>query len=363
MKENRPTRITLLDIAADAGVSRATVSLVIRDVSTVAENTRNRVLKSIKRLGYVYHRGAANLRRQQSRAIGLIVSDITNPFFAQVIVAIEERLAADGLVALLGNTSEDSAKEERLLKTMREFPADGILICPALTEQPTSSFRENGALCPTVAFGRRTPGLDYAGINNRLGAEFAIEHLYKVGHRHIAFLGGNPKISTGAERLKGYQQAFLRRKLKFDPRFVVPSIPNRRGGYEGVRQLLQLSNPPTAALCFNDVVALGALEAIQHLGLKPGVDFGIVGFNNISDAAQSVPGLTTVDTFPRRLGESAAELLLRRIHKPSLPRQEAILEPRLVVRDSCGASTRMERNAQHRRSGILNSDTLNEQKR
>ncbi len=338
MKKIRPSRVTLLDIAADADVSRATVSLVIRNVSTVAESTRNRVLTSIKQLGYVYHRGAANLRRQQSHAVGLIVSDITNPFFAQVTLAIEEKLAADGFVALLGNTAEDLAKEERLLKTMREFPADGILICPALTEQPTTPFRGNGGLCPTVAFARRTPGLDYAGINNCLGAELAIEHLYKVGHRRIAFLGGNPTISTGAERLKGYQKTFLRRKLKFDPRFVVPSIPNRRGGYEGVRQLLQLSKPPTAALCFNDVVALGALEAIQHLGLKPGVDFGIVGFNNISDAAQSVPGLTTVDTFPRRLGELAAELLLRRIHEPLLPRQELILEPRLVVRDSCGAS-------------------------
>src|ERR1700745_4016139 len=125
-------RITLLDIAADAGVSRATASLVIRNVPSVAETTRKRVLKSIKRLGYVYHSGAANLRTQRSNAIGLIVSDIANPFFAEASVAIEEHLSASNYVIWLGNTSEDRAKEDRVLKVMQEFPARGVLICPAL---------------------------------------------------------------------------------------------------------------------------------------------------------------------------------------------------------------------------------------
>src|SRR3984957_12289435 len=153
-------RVTLLDIAADAGVSRATVSLVIRNVPSVADSTRKRVQKSIKRLGYIYHRGAASLRTQQSHAIGLIVSDITNPFFAEVIVAIEERLATAHLVSLLGNTSEDHAKEERLIQTMREFPADGILICPAIGRKtPTGHLNLPGQL-PAVAFARRVTGLD-----------------------------------------------------------------------------------------------------------------------------------------------------------------------------------------------------------
>ncbi|MBV9491786.1 MAG: LacI family DNA-binding transcriptional regulator [Verrucomicrobia bacterium] len=339
MQRNRTQRATLLDIAADAGVSRATVSLVIRDVPTVAAATRKRVLQSIKKLGYVYHRAAASLRTQQSHAIGLIVSDITNPFFAEVIVAIEERLAAAGLVTLLGNTSENGAKQERLLKTMGEFPADGILICPALDEgaprEPALNVRD---LLPVVAFVRRLPGLDYAGIDNAHGAELAVEHLHDIGHRRIAFLGGNPQRSTGAERLQGYRQALARRKLRFDPLIVMPSVPNRRGGYDGVQKLLKLEHPPTAALCFNDVVAFGALEALQQSGLRPGTDFGIVGFNNIPEAAQSVPGLTTVDTALRQLGEAAAELLLKRVERRDAPKQTVILQPRLVVRGSCGAS-------------------------
>jgi LacI family transcriptional regulator len=325
-----------LDIAADAGVSRATVSLVIRQVPTVADATRKRVLRSIKKLGYVYHRGAASLRMQQSHAIGLIVSDITNPFFAEVIIAIEERLAAAGFVTLLGNTSEDRAKQERLIKTMREFPADGLLICPSLDQEATQGPLNVGGLLPAVAFVRRAPGLDYAGIDNAHGAQLAVEHLYGLGHRRIAFLGGNPQRSTGAERLEGYRQALARWGLPFEPLLVLPSAPNRRGGYDGVQKLLQLANPPTAALCFNDVVALGAMEALQHVGRKPGADFGVVGFNNIPDAAQSVPALTTIDTAPRQLGEAAAELLLKRVERRDAPKQTVILQPRLVVRESCG---------------------------
>jgi len=275
---------------------------------------------------------------RQTHAIGLIVSDITNPFFAEVILAIEERLATAGFVTLLGNTSEDRAKQERLLKTMREFPADGLLICPALDEDPSPGPANFGGVLPVVAFARRAPGLDYAGIDNTHGAQIAIDHLHGIGHRRIAFLGGNPQRSTGQERLKGYRQALARWELPFDPLLVLPSVPNRRSGYDGVQQLLKLNDRPTAALCFNDVVALGAMEALQQSGIKPGAAFGIVGFNNIPEAAQCVPGLTTIDTAPRQLGEAAAELLLKRIERRDAPRQTVVLEPRLVVRGSCGVS-------------------------
>jgi LacI family transcriptional regulator len=342
MDEERTSRVTLLDIAADAKVSRSTVSLVIRNVPNVAETTRKRVLKSIKKLGYIYHRGAASLRRQNSHAVGLIVSDITNPFFAEVIVAIEDRLASAGFVTLLGNTSEDRSKEERLLRTMQEFPADGILICPTLHTEFSKGFAELGHVFPLVAFARRVPGLDYVGVDNEQGALLAIEHLYRIGHRRIAFLGGNPNLLSGDGRLKGYKQAFSQLKLKVDPLLVVPADLNRRGGFDGVQKLMKVENPPTAVLCFNDSVALGAMEGIQRLGRKPGVNFGIVGFNNIPDAAQCVPGLTTIENSPRQLGESAAELLLKRIEKPSAPVRTLILQPQLIVRESCGGNFRSQ---------------------
>jgi LacI family transcriptional regulator len=332
-------RVTLLDIAADAGVSRATVSLVIRNVPSVADSTRKRVQRSIKRLGYIYHRGAASLRMQQSHAIGLIVSDITNPFFAEVIVAIEERLAAARLVTLLGNTSEDHAKEERLLKTMREFPADGILICPAIGQGTSTGPQNLAGQLPTVAFARRAAGLDYAGVDNAQGSHLAVEHLCRLHNRRIAFIGGDPDVSTGRERIEGFQRALLQLGLQFDPRLVVPAPPTRRGGYDSVQRLLQMENRPTAVLCFNDVVAFGVIEALQIAGVRAGKEFGVVGFNNVPDAAQSLPGLTTIDTSPRELGETAAELLLKRIEQPDAPIRTVILQPRLIVRQSCGAGS------------------------
>jgi LacI family transcriptional regulator len=327
-------RVTLLDIAADAGVSRATVSLVIRNVPSVADSTRKRVQRSIKRLGYVYHRGAASLRMRHSHAIGLIVSDITNPFFAEVIVAIEERLAAAHLVSLLGNTSEDNAKEERLIQTMREFPADGILICPAIGSKTPAGRLNLPDQLPAVAFARRVAGLDYAQ-----GSDLAVEHLCALGNRRIAFIGGDPDVSTGRERMEGYQRALARFGLPLDAALVIPASPTRRGGYESVQCLRRIKNRPTAALCFNDVVAFGVIDALQHAGLRAGKEFGVVGFNNVPDAAQSLPGLTTVDTSPRELGETAAELLLKRIEQPDSPIRIVILQPRLIVRQSSGAGS------------------------
>jgi LacI family transcriptional regulator len=335
MDESLKQRVTLLDIAADAGVSRATVSLVIRNSPAVADSTRKRVERSIKRLGYVYHRGAANLRTQQSHAVGLIVSDITNPFFSEVIVAIEERLASAGLVTLLGNTSEDGAKETHLLKTMTEFPADGILLCSAVGRTDSPEITHT----PTVAFARRVHGLDYAGVDNAQGSILAVEHLVKLGNRRIAFIGGNPQTTAGQERMEGYERALNRLTIPFDPELIIPCTPTRRGGSKGLQQLLTLASPPTAAVCYNDVVALGAMEALQSAGIRPGKDFGVVGFNNVPDAAQSLPGLTTVDTSARELGQTAAELLLKRIEQPNSPIRTVILQPRLVVRRSCGAES------------------------
>jgi LacI family transcriptional regulator len=337
MDEAPKRRVTLLDIAADAGVSRATASLVIRNVSSVADGTRKRVLKSIKRLGYVYHSGAANLRTQRSNAVGLIVSDITNPFFAEASVGIEGRLAASNYVTLLGNTSEDRAKEDQVLKTMREFPAQGILICPALERQASGGASALAGLLPIVSFARRVPGLDYAGVDDAYGAQLAVEYLCKLNHRRIAFIGGSSNSPIGQERIEGYRKALTLSGLEFDPLLVIPSTPTRRGGFDSVQRFLQLEDRPTAALCFNDVVALGVMQALQMAGIKVGSGFGVIGFNNIPDAAYSVPGLTTVDTSPRQLGETAAELLLKRIEQPDAPTRTVILQPRLIVRESCGA--------------------------
>jgi len=272
-------------------------------------------------------------------AVGLIVSDVSNPFFAEVIPAIEECLGAAGFTTLLGNASEDCTREARLLKTMREFPPTGVLICPSFCRDGLGAqpLRLMGGL-PTVAFARPAGGLDYVGVNNVYGAELAVDHLYENGHRKIAFVGGEPQAIATQERLEGYQRALTRRDLPLELRWMVPSSPNRCGGYRSTACLLELENPPTAAVCFNDLVAFGLVQALQQAGRKPGGEFGVIGFNDVPVVLDSCPLLTTVDTSPRQLGEVAAELLLRRIAKPDSLLQKVILQPRLIVRHSYGTT-------------------------
>jgi LacI family transcriptional regulator len=281
-------------------------------------------------LWYV-HRPVAYSR---SHAVGLLVPDFTDPFFAELIPAIEERLGGENFMTIVGNTAEDPDKEERLLRKMQEFPPDGILICPVVGSEFLTRIRYLGGRLAMVAFGRRALGLDYVGVDEAEGMKLAMEHLYHVGHRRVAFVGGDLNASPARDRIEGYQLALAGLGLRFDPALVIPSAPTRRGGHDSAQKLLRMENHPSAALCFNDLVALGVMKALQLSEVKVGVDFSLVGFNNIPDAGQSLPGLTTIDTLPRRLGETAAELLIRRIERRDSAIQTVILQPRLIVRES-----------------------------
>ena len=340
----RRARPTLADIAADAGVSRATVSLVIRNVPTVAEGTRQRVMSSLSRLGYVYNRGAASLRSQRSHAVGLVVSDITNPFFAELIVAIEDRLAAAGYITVFGNTSERPEKQMRLLTRLAESAVDGILICPTKGANSSTEFALPNV--PVVAFARTLPGVDYVGLDNRLGAALATKHLFRLGHHRIAFFGGFRELSSSQERLEGYLSAHQETGRTVTQELIFSGPPTQAGGGQAVTQALRLSTPPTAALCFNDLVALGATEALRSAGLEP-PRFALVGYDNIGVGASVHPALTTVDGVPAEVGKAAAELLLQRLNEPASTIQRRILEPRLIVRESCGAGHAPERQEVH----------------
>lgn len=331
-------RITLSDVAADAGVSRATASLVLRGSPLVSDRTRDHVLASMQRLGYVYNRAAASLRAQHSRTIGLAVTDITNPFFAEMAVGIEAYLDEAQYTVLLTNTAETLGKQDRLLATMHGYQIDGLLLCPArgTTLGAVAQLRQWGL--PVVLIARYLPGsaVDYVGADNLAGAEMAAEHLLHGGHRRIAFLGGPPDSSARHDRLTGYQSALTRHGITPDPALSITSPVTREGGYAALRILLDQAAPPTAALCYNDVVAFGAMLALQAGGRTPGRDFAIVGFDDIADAALVRPALTTVSISPRQIGEEAARLLLDRIAEPEAPAQQRILPPKLIVRDSSG---------------------------
>lgn len=329
-------RVTLRDVAAHAGVSRATASLVLRNSPLVAAATRERVLASMEALGYVYNRAAASLRAQQSQTIGLVVTDITNPFFAELAVAIEAQLEQADFTVMLTNTSDQVSRQARVLQVLHGFQVDGLLWCPA-NDTPAETLAQIQAWrLPTVMVTRHIPDadVDYVGADNVRGAKLAVEHLAQQGHMRIAFIGGPLSSSARHERLTGFEAGLREHALAFDPALTVPSPVSRQGGFEAMQTLLDQPNPPTAALCYDDVVAFGAMLGLQAAGRVPGNDFAIIGFDDIADAELVRPALTTVAITPQAIGEAAVNMLLQRIADPSRAAERLILAPRLVVRAS-----------------------------
>jgi len=331
------SRITLNEVANHAGVSRSTVSLVLRGSPLVAQETRDRVQAAIEELGYIYNRGAATLRAARTDTVGLLICEINNPFFAELTAGVDDVLDQQGVVAFLANTAESPDRQERFLQRMREHNVDGVILCPAAGTGPELLDRLHRWGLPCVQALRFISARqgDYAGVDYEFGMEMVTEHLIRLGHTRIAFIGGNLTHSATLARRSGFAAAMRRHGLPAD--LVVRCPLNRRAGAEAIGALLDRPDPPTAALCFNDVVAFGVMLGLEMRGLKAGRDLAVTGFDDVPEAALSRPALTTVATSPRQIGQEAARLLLRRIADPQGAQERIILPTRLVVRESCGA--------------------------
>jgi LacI family transcriptional regulator len=334
------SRITLLDVAREAGVSRATASLVLRDSPLVAAETRRRVLETMEGMGYVYNRAAASLRTRRSGAVGVIVTEITNPFFAQMSMDCQGLFEAAGLVTLLSSTSENLVRQDQLLGKMHEYGVDGVLICPAVGTGVETVERLRRWQLPAVFVARSPAGAaaDSISADNARGAELAVEHLIGHGHERIAFAGGVADSSSRQERLEGYRRALERHEVTIEQRLNLPSAVTQSGGRAAILELLAAPRPPTAVFCYNDVVACGVTAGLQSQGIHPGESFGVVGFDDIEVASTWQPPLTTVGVEAERIGTTAARLLLERMADPDLAVREIKLAPRLVVRESCGCT-------------------------
>ena len=331
-----PRPVTILDVAAEANVSKSTVSLVLQGSDLIREETAERVRGAARKLGYVYNRRAAELRQKAaSNTIGVIINDLMNPFFAEVLVGLERKLVDAGYTMLMAHTNEDLKLQERVLQTMREHHAAGIALCPTLGTPASLTKTLKSWGIPLVVMVRTlgNGSYDYAGSDNAAGVQMATEHLIAAGHKRIGFLGGQsgPVLE---ERLRGYRAALAKAGIALDDNLVFAANPTRAGGYETMKALLDLRRPVKAAVCYNDLAAFGALSALGERGLRAGTDFALMGFDNVLDAAHSNPPLSTVDIRPRELGEQAAMILLARIENPTRPKRQYLADPRLLLRQS-----------------------------
>src|SRR4051794_15861324 len=303
---------TIIDIARAAGVSKSTVSLVLKGSALVKPETRDKVARAIDQLGYVYNRSAANLRTARSSFIGMVISDLMNPFFTELSVGIEDALYKLGYIPILANTNEDRDRQAEVLQSLREHGVAGIIMSPARGTDAWNLSELLSRSIPVVLTMRRIEGspLPYVGPDNRTGAFRAVTHLIALGHRQIAFFGGDASMTTQRERVSGYRDALQAAGLPFEERLIFDSMPNRLGGKEAVERALASSPRASAAFCYNDIVAMGAARALALRGVRVGPDFALVGFDDIVEAEHNAPPLTTVNADTREMGSRAAQSLL-----------------------------------------------------
>ncbi|MBK5482485.1 LacI family DNA-binding transcriptional regulator [Peribacillus sp. TH16] len=336
MKQPKKGRVTLQQVAKHAGVSTSTASLIVRNNPRISEATRKKVLKSMRELGYVYDRIAANLRSQSSDTVGIIITDISNTFFSEFLIGVHDALEEVGYTVLLGTTFDSVTKQDQLLSTMLEHRVGGLILCPVSESTQETINRLNEIDTPFVLAVRELPEVnsDYVGINYPEGARIAVNHLIEKGHKRIAFLGGIRESSTWIERMEGYREALTKAGLEVDESLMIDSAPTREGGLEAVFKVLNNPDPPTAIFCFSDLIAFGVMQGLRMKGLIPGKDIDIVGFDNVPVAEIYHPPLTTVSSFPQRMGKEAANLLHQKMVNIDHEQQRIILNPELIIRES-----------------------------
>lgn len=326
-------RVTLLDVAEHCSVSRATVSLVLNDSPLVAAKTRERVLQGMTELGYVYNRAAASLRTRRSEAIGVVLTQINNPYFAEFAAGLQDVLGESGSVPLLGVSNEDRGLQARLIKSLVERGVDGIVLIPAHGSQAEDLPELLGT--PLVLMARKLPGVsaDYVGAVNYAGAASAAEHLYGHGCRRIAFLGGFEDSSAREERLSGVRDFLAGQGLGVPPERS--SAPLRPEAYLAALALLR-DTDIDGVICFNDVVAFGLLDALADLKRPVGSDVRVIGFDDVHEAGHNRPSLSSVAVPARETGRRAAQIVLERAKGSTDAHVHEELPTRLEARETCG---------------------------
>jgi len=329
---SRPARVTILDVAERAKVSKSLVSLVMRDAPNVSEKRRAAVLRAAAELGYRPNELARGLVRGRTHTIGVLLSDLHNPFFAETVDGMEEESGSLRYRTLLSTGHRDPRREVRVIRHLLERRVDGIaLLSPRISN---SDLRDVALNVPTVLVGRRTRKAYVDSIVNDdfAGAVLVVEHLYELGHRRIAHISGGKGVGAGSRR-RGYERAMHRLGLEHHL-FIAPGEYTDEGGYRGARRLLNENTRPTAIFAANDLAAMGVLAAMREAGLSVPGDVSVVGYDNTYLAQLSSISLSSIDQPRREMGMLAVRLLLERIElKRTDPRRE-VLKPTLIPRST-----------------------------
>jgi LacI family transcriptional regulator len=348
-------RVNIKDVADKAGVSTATVSHVINGTRFVREETRQKVMSAVETLNYHPSTIARGLATKSTQAVGLIISDITNPFFTDVARGVEDEFNQYGYHTIFCNTDEDPAREDEYLRLLFAHQIDGLIIAPTgvLSER---LIHIAAAEVPIVLLDRGAPHIDapVVGVDNECGAYEATHYLIELGHRRIGVITGLESISTLNDRVNGYKRALQEANLPVDEALIIradpryyhiqpPSLDSLKpltnlqmtpSAFYALQQLLDLPDRPTALFVTNNQMTLGTLHAFKEKKLRCPEDVSLISFDDHAWASLFSPPLTVVKQPTYDLGQAAAKLLLKLIHHQPFDHPSP-LPVELVVRESC----------------------------
>jgi len=328
-------RPTIIDVAREAGVSKSTVSLVLQDSQTVRDETRAKVRAAMRKTGYVYNRGAAHMRGGSTGLIGLVINNLRNPFYTEFAVSTQMTLTDQGFATVVANSNNDWRLQEQVVGSMLEHGVDGLIIAPCYGGDRQDFDRIARAGLPTIQVLRhmdeRTDVFPFCSMQYDTGSYAATNHLITRGERRIAYVGGDPDYSITHERIIGYDKRMQEEGL--ETTFVLGES-TREFGAEAARRLMADHPDVTAALTFNDLVALGMMPVFAEAGRQVGRDFHLIGFDDIAEAAQVWPRLSTVRCDVKQFGITVSEMLLTWLQTGTKPAGCTRFPTKLITRET-----------------------------
>ena len=326
---------TIKDVARLVGVSTATVSHVINNTRHVSEGLKKKILEAIDELHYHPNAVARSLVKKKTHTIGIIISDILNPFYTAIVRGIEDVTYESGYNVMLCNSDEDPEKEVLYIQILLERRIDGLVISSAFQDgvHPLISKLK---MVPLVTIVRKVRGsaCDSVFGDNVEGVYQAVRHLIQLGHRRIAIISGPRGLSSGEERLLGYQKALGDHGITVDSNFIKFGDFKRESGYTLTKEVLQQKEGPTALFVANNQMTIGALNAVNELSLRVPEDLSLASFDDMEWYSFLNPPLTTVEQSPYVMGKTAGEMLLQRINRKRKGVKKIVIPSRLIVRQS-----------------------------
>lgn len=329
-------RATLNEVSARAGVSRSTASLVLRGSTRISESTRDRVMQAMSDLGYVYNRQAANMRQSRSMTIGVVETDIRNPYFAELTMAVEEAVHEAGYTLFIGYSRDRLERQREQLDAMIQHQVDGIMLLPAIGTTVENVGPLAGPYGPPMVQISRffSRDFDYAGVDNLEAARIVARHIASLGCSSAIFVGGPDGSSARQERVTGLVEGFAKTSTRFDPTWSVATPNNADDGARGLATALDRGELPDAIIAYSDAIAQGIYGELHRRNLQPGVNVAVASFDDVSLASLQVPPLTSVATHAIEVGQAASRLLLSRLGDSHSEPQSVLIEPTLKVRAS-----------------------------